>query len=169
MKKTLMVILVCTAVATFPLAADPVEGYWLSVDEKTSRVTAGWIIYQEGGKLYGKPLSMADYPSTTLAVRCRDSYEGFPLPGRVNQMPAIGTPWIFGLTSTRTGEWSGGHVINPEDGRMYRCRITFRAADGRRYRTDVLEMRGEIGLGIGRSQFWQKTDFETASSLRLEE
>jgi hypothetical protein len=32
--------------------------------------------------------------------------------------------------------------------------------------TDVLEMRGEIGLGIGRSQFWQKSDQQTASSLR---
>jgi len=80
-------------------------------------------------------------------------------------MPVIGTPWIFGLSPVRPGEWSGGHVINPEDGRMYRCKITFRAADGRRFRADTLEMRGEIGLGIGRSQFWQRTDEETASSL----
>ena len=164
MKKVFVFIIVLVA-ASLPLAADPVEGYWLSVDEKTGKVTAGWHIYQEGGKLYGKPLSMADYPRTTLAVRCRDSYQGFPLPGKVNQMPAIGTPWIFGLTSTTPGEWVGGHVINPEDGRMYRCKITFRPADGRRHKTDVLEMRGEIGLGIGRSQFWQKTDLETASSL----
>jgi len=26
-------------------------------------------------------------------------------------------------------------------------------------------MRGEIGLGIGRSQFWRKTDAATASNL----
>jgi len=26
-------------------------------------------------------------------------------------------------------------------------------------------MRGEIGLGIGRSQYWQKTDRQTASTL----
>ncbi|MDR1858581.1 MAG: DUF2147 domain-containing protein [Treponema sp.] len=165
MKKALILALFFAVTGSLRLAADPVEGYWLSVDEKTGQVTGGWHIYQEGGKLYGKVLSMSEYPSSSLAVRCRDSYQGFPLPGRVSQMPVIGTPWIFGLTFVRPGEWSGGHVVNPEDGRMYRCKIIFRAADGRRYRTDVLEMRGEIGLGIGRSQFWQKTDQETASSL----
>ena len=165
MKKTIALLLVFAA-AGFCLFADPVEGYWLSIDEKTGNVTAGWHIYQEGGRLYGRLLSMADYAPDMLAVRCRDSYPGFPIAGRVSQMPVVGTPWIFGLSLDRPGEWSGGSVVNPEDGRVYRCKITFRPADGRRYMTDTLEMRGEIGLGIGRSQFWRKTDQQTASSLR---
>jgi uncharacterized protein (DUF2147 family) len=148
------------------LAADPVEGYWLSVDEKTGKVTAGWHIYQESGKLFGKIVSMADYPSDMLAIPCKDSYAGFPVAGKVNQMTVVGTPWIFGLSSSKPGEWSGGSIVNAEDGKMYKCKITYRAADGKKYMTDVLEMRGEIGLGIGRSQFWQKSDQQTASSLR---
>jgi hypothetical protein len=32
-------------------AADPVEGFWISVDDKTGKATAGWQIYIEGGKL----------------------------------------------------------------------------------------------------------------------
>jgi uncharacterized protein (DUF2147 family) len=65
----------------------------------------------------------------------------------------------------KTGEWSGGNVVNPEDGKIYKCKIIYRAADGKKYKTDVLEMRGEIGLGIGRSQFWQKSAREVATSL----
>ena len=39
--------------------------------------------------------------------------------------------------------------------------------DGRlsKYKEDTLEMRGEIGLGIGRIQFWTKTSLEEISNL----
>ncbi len=145
--------------------SDPVEGFWLSVDDASGKITAGWQIYQEGGKLYGKILSLADYPEGVIAVRCNENYRGFPVAGKVNAMPVAGTPWIFGLTKSRNGEWSGGNVINPEDGKMYNCKIIFRPADGKKFKTDTLEMRGEIGLGIGRSQFWRKTDAMTAGGL----
>jgi uncharacterized protein (DUF2147 family) len=151
--------------AGFCHAADPVEGFWLSVDEKTNKVTAGWHIYQEGGRLLGTIMSMTDYSSALQAIPCKESYPGFPLPGKVNQMLVVGTPWIFGLSPDKPGEWSGGSIINAEDGKMYKCKIMYRRADGKKYKTDVLEMRGEIGLGIGRSQFWQKSDQQTASSL----
>jgi len=163
MKRTVFFI-VFIAVAVFCFG-DSVEGFWLSIDEKTEQVTAGWQIYQEGGRLYGKILSTATEPRGVIADRCRESYRGFPVAGRVNTMPVVGTPWIYGLTRQREGVWSGGNVVNPEDGGLYNCRITFHAADGRRYTVDTLEMRGEIGLGIGRSQYWRKTDEATASNL----
>ena len=163
MKKTVLFIVLLTA--AFFCFADSVEGFWLSVDDNTNQVTAGWHIYQEGGRLYGKILSLANEPIGTIAARCRESYRNFPVSGRVNTMLVAGTPWIFGLTREREGQWSGGYVINPEDGGMYSCRITFHPADGRRYMVDTLEMRGEIGLGIGRSQFWRITDEAAASSL----
>ncbi|MDR2186070.1 MAG: DUF2147 domain-containing protein [Treponema sp.] len=137
------------------LCADPVEGYWLSTDEKTGLDTAGWQIYQEGNRLYGKILFVTAYPQDVKAERCKDSYRGFPLPGRVSQMPVVGTTWIFGLSLHRTGEWRGGNIINPEDGSMYGCRITYHPADGGRYKEDTLEVRGTIGP-IGRSQYWRR-------------
>jgi uncharacterized protein (DUF2147 family) len=164
MKKFLIVLIMACWVGGICFAADSVEGYWLSVDEKTQKVTAGWQIYQEGGKLYGKIMSMADNPPTSIADKCKDSYAGFPVAGKVSQMKVIGAPWIFGLSMDKPGQWSGGNVIDPNDGKMYKCKINFHAAGGK-YKTDTLEMRGEIGLGIGRSQFWQKTDSGTAGSL----
>jgi uncharacterized protein (DUF2147 family) len=163
--KKVAVLLLLLVVAGLCSAADPVEGFWLSVDEKTNKVTAGWYIYEEGGKLYGKILSMTDFSSALQAIPCKETYPGFPIAGKVNQMLVVGTPWIFGLSRDRQGEWSGGNIINAEDGKMYKCKIRFHAADGKKFKTDVLEMRGEIGFGIGRSQYWQKSDELTASSL----
>jgi uncharacterized protein (DUF2147 family) len=151
--------ILCTGLS---FAADPAEGYWLSVDEKTGRVTAGWELYQDGGKLYGKVVSTAEHAPDVKAVFCKESYRGFPVPGKVNEMMVVGTPWIFGLTKDREGQWSHGNVIDPTDGNMYICKIAFHPADGGKFKTDVLEMRGEIGLGIGRSQYWRKTSRETA-------
>ena len=165
MKRFLIVLIMICFVCGISFAADVVEGFWLSVDEKTGKVTAGWHVYQQNNKLYGIILSSADGTPDELATKVKESYAGFPLPGKVNQMKVNGTPWIFGLSMDKPGEWSGGNIIDPQDGKMYKCKIIFRTADGKKYKTDVLEMRGEIGLGIGRSQFWQRTDESTAGSL----
>jgi uncharacterized protein (DUF2147 family) len=166
MKKLSIIFLLAVITTGICFAADAVEGFWISVDDKTGKATAGWEIYQSGGKLFGKILSLAGFPQTVKAEKCKDSYRSFPLDGKVNQMAVVGTPWIFNLTMDRAGQWSHGNIIDPDSGSMYQCKITFHAADGNRYKTDTLEMRGEIGLGIGRSQFWQRAQREQAAGLR---
>jgi len=159
-KSTLFISVFLLVVTGFCFAADPAEGFWISVDDKSGKVTAGWEIYVVGDTLYGKILSVAGYPQDVKAVKCKNSYHGFPLTGKVSEMPVVGTPWIFGLSRDKPGVWSGGHVIDPDTGGMYKCRVTHHP------KTDTLEMRGEIGLGIGRSQFWRKSSREEASALR---
>jgi len=165
MKKIIALVIGLSIAAVCFAQSDPVEGYWLSVDEKTNKVTAGWQIYQQNGILYGKILSLSEDPKGTIAKDVKESYKDFPLPGKVNKMEVAGPPWIFGLTKKDIGDWRGGKIIDPADGNMYNCKIIFHKADGKKYANDTLEMRGEIGLGIGRSQFWRKTDAATAGNL----
>jgi uncharacterized protein (DUF2147 family) len=165
MKKLVLSILALLLIGTTVLAADPAEGFWLSVDDKTGQVTGGWEIYVESNLLYGKLLSTAKAPEGTLAILCKDSYPNFPLSGRVSQMPVRGTPWIYGLRQDKAGEWSRGNVIDPNDGKSYRCKIIFHPAGGKKFAVDTLEMRGEIGLGIGRSQYWHKASEAEARGL----
>jgi uncharacterized protein (DUF2147 family) len=165
-KKQIWAIVLAVFTTGLCFAVDAVEGVWISVDDKTGKATAGWEIYQTDGKLYGKILSIAGFPQTALAERCKDSYRGFPVSGAVSRMPVIGTPWIFGLTQDHAGQWSHGSIIDPESGSMYQCKITFHAADGSHYKVDTLEMRGEIGLGIGRSQYWRHATRAEAAGLR---
>ncbi|MDR0638586.1 MAG: DUF2147 domain-containing protein [Spirochaetaceae bacterium] len=147
-------------------AADRVTGYWISVDDKTGRAIAGWELYEVKGELRGRILSLAGYPEDIKAVLCKDSYPGFPVAGRVSDMPVVGTPWIYGLKMASTGKWVGGSIIDPESGNLYKCKVTFHLAGSGKFSADTLEMRGEIGFGIGRSQFWQKSTYEEANGLR---
>ena len=166
-KKTVKVIfvLIFFLASMVCFAADPAEGFWLSVDEKTGQVTAGWQIYVQGGKLYGRILSAADATPADKATDCKASYSGYPVAGNVSQMPIIGSIWIFGLTQDgKEGQWKGGNVIDPSDGKMYGCRITFHAAGGK-FSVDTLEMRGTIGP-LGRSQFWRKATEAQARGVR---
>lgn len=154
MKAAAAAALAVLAAAVF--AADPVEGYWKSVDEQTGEATAFWKIYGKDGVLFGEILKIVGKPDDTIASAAKPGYKDFPVPGEVNKMRVVGTPWIWGLKSKKAGEWSGGSIVDPKKGDIYKCRITFRAADGKKFSKDTLEMRGEIGLGIGRSQFWLK-------------
>ena len=166
MKKFVFLTAVFIFISAFCFAADPAEGFWVSVDEKSGKATAGWEIYTVGNKLFGRILSVSGHPQDVKASNCKESYKGFNQPGKVNEMTVVGTPWIFDLTMDKPGIWSGGSIIDPDGGSMYKCKITFRPVDGKKYLVDTLEMRGEIGLGIGRSQYWRKATRTEAAALR---
>ena len=81
-------------------------------------------------------------------------------------MTVVNTPFIFGLKMKEPGVWAGGNIIDPKDGKIYKCKITFHKADGKEFKQDTLEMRGEIGLGIGRSQYWEAITEGDIENLR---
>jgi uncharacterized protein (DUF2147 family) len=148
-------------------AADSVEGYWKSIDEKTGKVTAAWHIYQENNKLYGVIVTVPNQTDSKIAIACKSAYKDFPVAGDVSKMTVVNTPFIFGLTRKTAGQWENGNIIDPKDGKIYKCKITFHAADNAKFKTDMLEMRGEIGLGIGRSQYWERTNEAEIEAMRM--
>jgi uncharacterized protein (DUF2147 family) len=145
---------------------DPAEGYWQVVDRKTNEVQSVWEFYQQEGILYGRLVLGKDNSPGELAAKCRDSYPGFPVAGRVNQLPVLGTPWIFGLKRVHAGEWTGGTIINPTTGNSYKCKVIYHSTDGEKFMAPTLEIRGEIGLGIGASQYWQQANREEILNMR---
>jgi uncharacterized protein (DUF2147 family) len=167
--KTFIMIVLFVTVAVFSFAVDPAEGFWISTDEESGKDTAGWEIYIQNDKLYGRILSIAGIPQTMQAINCKDNYKDFPIPGKVNEMTIVGTPWIFGLVPGRQpGEWRRGNIIDPVQGELYGCTITFRPAGSRSgsrtFQSDTLEMRGAIGP-FGRSQFWRRVTQAQAAWL----
>jgi uncharacterized protein (DUF2147 family) len=165
MKRFIAVCLVAVLGLATVSAADKVEGLWKSIDEK-GKTTAAWRIYQKDAVLYGEIITVPGQSDATIAKDCKPSYRGFPVSGEVNKMTVINTPFIYGLKMKAEGKWEGGNIIDPKDGKLYQCKIVFHAADGSRYKTDVLEMRGEIGFGLGRSQFWERTTEDEIASLK---
>lgn len=158
MNKKICLMFLFSIIGMFRIFADPVEGLWKSIDEKTNKVTGVWKIYEKDGKLYGEMLMTHGYAPDAPATACTKTYKDFPKSGKVSEMPLVGTPFIYNLIKKEEGSWHKGYIIDPGDGKYYYCKIIFRKADGKKFKKDMLEMRGEIGLGIGRSQYWERTD-----------
>ena len=165
MKKNLLCFFIVAFISGFIFATDSVEGFWISVDEKTGKQTAGWEIWQENGLLNGRILAAADVTADDTAGGKGKSYDNFQDGIDVNTVKVVGTTWIWGLTQKNPGQWENGFIIDPENGSRYKCKITFHIADGKKYSKDTLEMRGEVGP-FGRSQFWHKATKEEALAIK---
>ena len=104
-------------------AEDPVFGIWKNVDDDNGEIAAVWNFYEEDGKLFGDILAMRNRPQNALATDCKSSYKDFPKSGNVNEMPVVGTSWIYNLTKEAEGNWKNGYIIDPSTGKQYGCMI----------------------------------------------
>jgi uncharacterized protein (DUF2147 family) len=83
----------------------------------------------------------------------------------VNQLPVLGTPWIFNLSMENAGRWTNGSVIDPSNGNIYKCSLIYHPADGGKYLQEILEIRGQLLIFSG-SQYWRRATREEAETLR---
>ena len=64
--------------------------------------------------------------------------------------PLIGLELFEGFRYDGDGEWSGGTIYDPNNGKTYRCKIKLIGPD-------TLKVRGFIGISlIGRSETWTR-------------
>lgn len=145
-----LVVLASLAGALVALSARADEttpvGRWITVDDDTHRPKAIVRIWEEGGQLQGRIERLFRQPGEDpdpTCDKCADS--------RKDQR-VVGMVILRGLT--RDGdEWSGGRILDPENGKEYRCYIE--VIDGGRR----LKVRGYIGLSLlGRTQYWERVD-----------
>lgn len=167
-KKVLALVAIFFGFASFVFATDPVIGYWVSYDDESGKAEAGWQIWEQNGKLYGKIVSLIGKSKDEKATgaKGRGPYEGFPQAGKLEDMTVIGTTWIYDLQKKSEGNWEKGFIVDPKNGKRYKCKIVFHKADGNKYKKDTLQMRGEIGAGIGRNQWWLASTEAEAMALK---
>jgi len=138
-KLTLLAILLLSAAALF--GADPVTGLWKSVDDETGLPKSITIIYESGGKIFGRVLATFDDKGQML-----DSIMN-PVEKAVN---IEGEPYYSGLDiiwdmEDRGRRWSRGKIMDPEPAKVYACDLWIK--DGN------LVVRGKVGP-FGRNQTW---------------
>jgi uncharacterized protein (DUF2147 family) len=126
------------------IAADATSpiGSWKTIDDKTGRERAIVRIYEKDGLLFGRiEHTFTPGGETRVCVPCTDERKNLPIIGLlvVRNMKPDG------------GEWSGGDILDPESGSVYRCRMHLEQNGSR------LVVRGYIGISLlGRSQTWQR-------------
>jgi len=129
------------AVAPAPQPKPPL-GRWKTIDDETGKPKSIVVIWEEKGKLRGKIEQLIRQEGDEENPIC-DVCEG----DRKNK-PVLGMTIMWDLEKD-DDEWSGGQILDPKNGKTYKCTIEV-VDNGAR-----LKVRGYIGFSlIGRSQYW---------------
>jgi uncharacterized protein (DUF2147 family) len=120
-------------------AAGSPAGTWTTIDDKTGQKRAVVNLTVSGGTLNGTIVKV--YPQagdTGICDKCPGAFKGKPIAG-------IGFVW--GLKDEGNGVWSGGSILDPKSGKVYKAKMTLSG--------NKLYVRGYVGVSVlGRTQTW---------------
>lgn len=140
MKKS-VILLVMFVLGAFMAQAQSVTGKWKTIDDETGEAKSIVEIFEKDGKIYGKVIEILN-PAKKNA-KCNNCK------GSDKDKPVLGLTIIKGLSKDGS-EWSGGQILDPNNGKTYKCTITL---DGK----DKLNVRGYVGISLlGRTQTWHR-------------
>jgi uncharacterized protein (DUF2147 family) len=127
--------------------SDPGSGFspvgrWRTVDDKTGQPRSIVLIWEENGQYFGRvEQSLNPERAGRRCELCTD--------GRKDQ-PIVGMTIIRGLKKDGD-EYSGGDILDPDNGKVYRCKLKVKQQG------EVLSVRGYLGASLfGRSQTWTR-------------
>ena len=126
-------------------ATDPLSpvGTWRTFDDATRKPKSVVRISERDGSLVAAVEKFLD-PAADPARKCTECSD------ERKDKPILGMTIMTGLKKDGDA-WSGGRILDPENGKTYRCSVNL-VDQGRR-----LEMRGYIGIFF-RTQVWERID-----------
>ena len=143
MKKTLLTFVITLLVAVSTSAqVDKIVGKWKTIDDNDGSEKSIVSIYKgTNGNYYGKIEKLFKEPDKKC-VECTGENKGKPIAGMI----------ILNNMMEKDGSLTNGTILDPANGKVYKCNISYEAKSGR------LKLRGSLdkrGL-IGRTQYWVK-------------
>lgn len=134
--------LVLLLVLFFQIAhSQSVLGKWKTTDDETGKEKAIVEIYEVDGKIYGRIVEILEAEHRfKKCILCK---------GADKDKPILGLIFLKGLTKDGA-EYSGGKILDPKNGKLYKCYITLES-------DNKLKVRGYIGISLfGRTQYWKR-------------
>lgn len=144
-------MLLLAAASLSPARALTPEGWWKTVDDKTGRVKSIVRITVGGDTLSGKVEKLFRKPDEIqdpVCIKCS---------GERKDKRIVGMIIMWGLHPSGEG-WDGGSVLDPANGKVYRCKLSLSPDN------QSLTVRGYLGISLlGRSQTWKRVSAEEAA------
>lgn len=139
MKKILFALLFTTV--SLSMSAQTIFGKWENLDEETNKVDSVIEVYKKDGKAYAKIVEITDKNrQEAVCDKCS---------GKRKNNPILGMNILTGLKKDGD-EWSGGKILDPKNGKEYKCYIKLE-------NNNKLKIRGYIGFAaFGRTAYWHR-------------
>ena len=126
--------------------AAELAGLWQEYSDDTGALEALIRIEKLSDNSYvGKIEKILPETAQNAGLTCKDC------PGNFRNKPLLGLRILSGLSRQDGLTFSGGEILDPDDGRIYQCNIRL-SKDG-----NTLEVTGFLGFKwIGHSEIWKK-------------
>ena len=116
-------------------------GKWKTIDDETGKEKSIVEIFEKNGKVFGRILEVLDPEKKNKKCELCE--------GEDKNKSIQGLLIIKGLTK-EDDEYSNGKILDPKNGKLYKCSISLESKD-------KLKVRGYIGISlIGRTQYWYR-------------
>ena len=137
-----LVTMLLIAVGNIAFAQHPVIGKWKTVDDNTGEIKSIVEIFERGGKVFGKIIRIFPEPGEDTDPVCDQCSED----DARYKKKIIGMEIIQNMLKSGA-ELSDGDILDPEVGKVYKCKIWLEGND--------LKVRGYWGP-FYRTQTWKK-------------
>lgn len=121
--------------------AQSIFGKWNSTNEDTGEIDSVIEVYEKNGKAYAKVVEIKDLErQNSVCTECKGKNKGKKI---------MGLNILTGLKKDGD-EWSGGKILDPRNGKVYKCYIKLVNAN-------KLKLRGYIGFALlGKTAYWYR-------------
>lgn len=140
MRKLLLLLIF----GAFSAQAQDVTGKWQTIDDETNEPRSIVEVFEKNGKLYGKIVKLIRTPEEDPDPVCKECDEA---DDRYNKK-VIGMEIMRDLVKSE-GAYDDGTILDPKNGRVYRCKIWLEGKD--------LKVRGYWGP-FYRTQTWHRPE-----------
>lgn len=137
--KLKLILLAGLFISIISANAQSVTGKWKTFDDETKEAKSIVEITERDGKIYGKVVEILNPAKKN--IKCNNCS------GADKDKPVLGLEILKGLSKDGK-EYSDGKILDPSNGKLYKCIVSL---DG----NDKLKVRGYVGISaFGRTQNW---------------
>ncbi len=116
-------------------------GMWKNLDDEDGKEKSHIKVYTEGNELKATITKLLPSAKFRTCDDCKGDLKGKPIEGM---------SIMYGMKKQADGTYSGGTILNPKNGKEYKCTISL--DDDK-----TMRVRGYVGISaLGKTQYWYR-------------
>ena len=139
MKNIIIFLSLCLSI--YSVQAQTVFGKWNTLNKETGKIESIVEVYRKDGKAYAKIIKLInESDKNNRCTACKGKNKNKPILGMI----------VFNGLKQGGNEWNGGKILDPNNGKYYKCYISLA-------NKNKLKIRGYVGISLlGRTDYWYR-------------